>query len=37
MFWVGEGMGARAVGNGDRFERDEKRDYGPKARDTKRW
>ena len=37
MFWVRGGMGAWVVGDGDRFERDEKRIYGPQASDAKRW
>ena len=34
---VGEATGARAVRDGDRFERDEQREYRPQAGDTKRW
>ena len=37
MFWVREGMGARVVRDGDRFERDEQRKCGPQASDAKRW
>ena len=37
VFRVGEAMGARVVGNGDRLERDEQRNYRPEASDTERW
>ena len=37
MLWVGEDTGARAVGKGDRLERDEERDDRPQASDTEGW
>ena len=36
VFWVGEGMRALIVGNGDRFEWDEQREYRPQATDAER-